>query len=145
LVPFTKHDAEHLNLLSIFHYVLAGLTIFAGCFPLTYVVLGVVMLVAPSVFEQPNAHSDEPLQMVGAFFMGIGGCIILVAWALAGIEFLAGRYLAAQRNYRFCTVVAAINCIWLPIGTVLGILTLFVLLRPSVKARFEQNSELPPS
>ena len=41
----------------------------------------------------------------------------------------------------FHYVVAGIECIFMPFGTVLGVLTLLVLMRPSVKALFDE----PPS
>ena len=43
-----------------------------------------------------------------------------------------------REDYRqtFCVVVAAISCCFTPLGTVLGVFTLIVLFRPSVKALF---------
>src|SRR5687768_4059104 len=37
-------DAEHLNILSILHYVMAGMTALGGMFPLIYLVFGVAMV-----------------------------------------------------------------------------------------------------
>jgi hypothetical protein len=49
---------------------------------------------------------------------------------------IAGRLLQRQRGYNFCVFVAAVSCIQMPLGTVLGVFTLIVLLRPSVKELF---------
>jgi hypothetical protein len=54
--------------------------------------------------------------------------------------FLAGRNLAQQRRYTFCLVIAGLLCIFIPFGTVLGVFTIVVLVRPSVKALFEQQA-----
>jgi len=37
----------------------------------------------------------------------------------------------------FCLIVAGIICIFMPLGTILGVFTIIVLVRPSVKAMFE--------
>jgi len=36
----------------------------------------------------------------------------------------------------FCLVMAGVECIFTPFGTVLGVLTIIVLVRPSVKELF---------
>jgi hypothetical protein len=50
---------------------------------------------------------------------------------------VAGRSLAARKRYTFCIIVAAISCTFFPLGTALGVFTILVLSRPSVKALFE--------
>ena len=54
--------------------------------------------------------------------------------------FLAARYLAARRRHMFCVVVAAISCAFSPLGTVLGVFTLIVLYRPSVREQFSSRA-----
>ena len=49
---------------------------------------------------------------------------------------LAGRYLARRERYTFCLVVAGVECMFMPFGTVLGVFTIIVLSRPSVKDLF---------
>ena len=49
---------------------------------------------------------------------------------------LAGRSLARHRRYTFCLVVAAILCLFVPFGTLLGVFTIIVLVRSTVRARF---------
>ena len=41
----------------------------------------------------------------------------------------------------YCFVVAAIECILIPFGTVLGVFTIIALSRPSVKVLFESEGE----
>jgi hypothetical protein len=36
----------------------------------------------------------------------------------------------------FCLVVAGVSCLFMPFGTILGVLSLIVLNRPSVKLLF---------
>ena len=57
-------------------------------------------------------------------------------WTLAVLLFLTGRNIDRRRHHTFCLVVACVECLFLPLGTVLGIFTIAVLLRPSVKGLF---------
>jgi len=44
----------------------------------------------------------------------------------------------------FCLIVAGIICIFMPLGTILGVFTIIVLVRPSVKAMFEGQATVDP-
>lgn len=132
-----NQDLEHLRLLSIFHYVVAGLTFLFACIPLIHLGLGIAMIVGWEGFE-----NDRPPEFAGWLMTCFAGGFILAGWALAFCMALAGRNLARQRRYHFCLVVAAIACTLMPFGTVLGIFTIIVLMRPSVRALFEGAPDL---
>jgi hypothetical protein len=125
-------DAEHLRLLAIFHYIAGGLFAFFGCFPIIYIVLGVLMLTG----RMPTNGGPPAPPGIGYLFIAMGSVIILLAWALATCLILSGRYLKQRRKYMFSFVIAAISCIQVPFGTVLGIFTIIVLSRDSVKALY---------
>jgi hypothetical protein len=131
-----NQDEEHLRLLAIFHYVLAGFHVFGGCFPLIYVVLGVAMMTGGF-----DGGRNPPPPMMGFFFAVFGAAITLFLWGFAFLKVLTGRWLTQHTHHRFCFVVACIECINMPLGTTLGIFTILVLSRPSVKALFDG---LPP-
>jgi hypothetical protein len=144
-----NQDAEHLRLLSVFHYVVAGIGAVFSCFPVFHLGFGLAMLFAPGVFEnsQHGQHNDpQVLRIVGGVLTAFAATFILVGWAISFCVFLAGRYLAWRRRYVFCLVMAGILCMMMPFGTVLGVFTIIVLMRPSVKAMFErQAAEALPS
>ena len=71
--------------------------------------------------------------------MGCG--LLLIFWTLAALIIVAGRFLARSKHYRFCKVMAGVSCVWLPLGTALGVFTLIVLRRPSVKKLFYTRQE----
>lgn len=127
-------DAEHLRLLSIFHYVYAGITAFFSCFGLFYVLMGIF---ANSMIANLPAGPNSPPPLFGYIFVAMGAFVLLLGWTDAVLVFLAGRFLARHVHPAFCTVVAAINCLWVPIGTVLGVATIVVLARSSTRALFE--------
>ena len=131
-------DREHLRLLSIFHYVVGTVTALFSFFPIIHVVVGFLFLSQSG----GEGGSEGPPAMFGLIFVFAGACAVLGGWTLAGLTLYAGRCLANNRRHTFCTVTACLNCIIFPFGTILGVLTLIVLSRPSVKQRFESA---PPS
>ena len=68
--------------------------------------------------------------------MVIGAVGILAGLTLAVLTVAAGRRLAKYRSHTYCLVVAALLCLFMPLGTALGVFTLIVLMRPSVKQLF---------
>jgi O-antigen/teichoic acid export membrane protein len=74
--------------------------------------------------------------MFGWIFVIFAGVMIVCGLTLAGFMAYAGRCLTQRRRYTLCLVVAALSCMLMPFGTVLGIFTLIVLMRPPVKAAF---------
>lgn len=129
-----NQDEEHLRLLSIFHYVVGGMTALFACIPFIHLALGIA-LVSGAFPVQPGRQGPPPF--LGWLFIGIASVFILAGWALAISIFTAGRLLARRSRYMYCFVVAAIECILMPYGTVLGVFTIIVLNRPSVKALFQ--------
>lgn len=126
-------DAEHLRLLTVFHYLVAALTAFFACFPLIHLGISIFMLLKPESFK-PN----PPPPFMAWIFVIFAAVAILAGWVLAVLFLLAGRNLARRRRYLFCQIVAGIGCIFMPFGTVLGVFTLLVLARPSVKDLFDR-------
>lgn len=133
-----NQDQEHLRLLAIFHYVCAGLAALFSCIPIIHLVLGLVMLLRPEAFGR---GADQPPAVVGVIFVVIGATIIICGWTFAALLAWAGRCLARRRHYTFCLVMAAVACLFVPFGTVLGVFTILVLMRPAVKALFQPGGE----
>lgn len=131
-------DLEHLRLLSVFHYVVGGLTALIGCFPLIHLSIGIAMLSGAIPVDNPArpGESPFPVQMFGLMFTIIPLIIIAIFWTLAICMIVAGRRLSSHRSYTFCLVVAGLMCMMAPLGTVLGVFTIIVLMRDSVKSLF---------
>ena len=125
-------DAQHLQLLSIFHLVVAGLAGVFSLMPIFHLAIG--LMFATRAVES----GDEPIgQLIGWMFVAFASVFIVGGLTFAVCLGLAGRFLAARTHYTFCLVMAGISCVFVPLGTVLGVFTLIVLVRPSVKAAFE--------
>ena len=126
-------DEEHLRLLSIFHYIYGGITAVLACIPIIHLVLGLLFLLAPHIFGHGK---DQPPAIVGWIFTIVASVIICLGWTFAGLVVFAGRSIAQRKRATYCFVVACLECLALPYGTILGAFTITVLNRPSVKRLF---------
>ncbi len=127
-------DREHLQILAVFHFVLGGFTALAACFPLIHLGIGLFMLLKPEAFDR-----SPPPAFLAWLFIILAGGLILAGWFLALLFVLGGISLARRRRLLFCQIVAALACLMIPWGTLLGVFTLVVLSRPSVKPLFQQQ------
>jgi hypothetical protein len=138
--PASAEDAEHLGLLSIFHFVVGGLTAVVACIPLIHLAFGIAIV--SGAFDGA-AKGSPPPAFFGWLFIIIPALMILVGWAYSICLIVAGRLLRQRQGYLFCLVMAALSCMNLPLGTYLGVFTLLILNRPSVKALFRQKRADP--
>jgi hypothetical protein len=129
----TNQNEQYLNILSIFHYVVGGLTALFACFPIFHLTIGLSMLTGSF---GPMPDEDFPFRLFGLIFVLIPAAIILLGWILAGFMVAAGYYLRKRQKHTFCLVVAGVECIFIPFGTVLGVFTIVLLVQPSVRALF---------
>jgi hypothetical protein len=132
-------DEEHLRLLSIFHYVVGGLAGLFALFPVIHLVFGLILIFSPETF---NEHGPPPPAFMGWFFVIFAGTFIGFGLIFAGLIILSGRFLAKHNHHTFCLVMAGVECIFMPFGTVLGVFTLVVLMRETAKQLFISNN--PP-
>ncbi len=126
----TASDLEHLKLLSIGYYVAAGFTTLFSLLPLVYVGMGVFIATG-----RLPASGGSPASL-GWVLVGIGATVMLFILAIAALNFLTARYIAARERRMFCIVIAALNCLHAPLGTLLGVFTIVVLSRDGVRASF---------
>jgi hypothetical protein len=124
-------DEEHLRLLAIFHCIVGGLAALFSFFPLLYGGLGLLVLHAPA-----PKHGDPPPPFLGWLFIGVGCFFFVLALVFAACLVLSGRFIAHPRHYWFTFVLGCIQCLFFPFGVVLGVFTIIVLSRRSVKELF---------
>ena len=130
-------DEEHLRLLTIAYYIRAASTAFFSCFGILYVFMGIMMIVSMRFAGKPSEPSPA---IIGIIFAGIGALIFILGWVFAVIQFLAGRYMSQKKHRTFCFIAAGINCMGVPYGTAIGVMTFIVLTRKSVQNKFEQGN-----
>jgi hypothetical protein len=126
-------NEEHLKLLAVFHYVVSAIAGLFSLFPVIHLVLGLAMLSG----RFPGGGKVEPdARLVGGFFVGFAVVWIAIGLMFAICIFFAGRNIARRTRYMYCLVVAAVECMFMPFGTVLGVFTLLVLMKEPVKVMF---------
>jgi hypothetical protein len=136
-----EQDREHLKLLAVFHYVVAAFIGLFSMLPLIHLLIGVGM-VTGSLATRPV----EPVAAILGWFLVVFAALFIgCGLAFAGCLAFAGKALQEHTHYLFCVVVAALSCLFAPFGTVLGVFTLVVLLRPSVKALFGYGQPPAPA
>jgi hypothetical protein len=87
--------------------------------------------------SQTSNDAQGPPAAVFRIVAGVVGFIILCGWTLGALTIYAGRCIKKRRHKVFIYVMAGINCIWIPYGTVLGIATILLFQWPEVQAQFE--------
>lgn len=129
-------DEDHLNLLAVFHFVIAALSLLGILFLIAHFTLMHFMFTNPA-FWQGQKSGPPPTAFFSIFivFYLIAGTGMVVAGIL---NVMSGLFLRARKYRTFSMVVAAINCLQLPFGTVLGVFTFVVLFRESVRSMYEQ-------
>jgi uncharacterized membrane protein YoaK (UPF0700 family) len=123
-------DEEHLKLLSLGYMISAGISAAFALFGLIYVFMGAMFgLIARMPASQ---QGEPPPPFVGWFLTAFGVAFFIVFVALALLKYKVATSIKQRRSRTFCLVIAAISCLEMPYGTVLGVFTFIVLGRDSV-------------
>jgi len=132
-------DEEQLKLLSVFHYVVGGLAALFALFPVFHLLFGLFLVFAPVASDDKGG---PPPASLGWIFVIGAAVIIALGWIFAAFVLTAGRFIAKRKHYMFCFVMGAVECMFIPFGTVLGVFTIIVLIRESVKNLFAANNSV---
>lgn len=136
-------DREHLKLLSMGYMISAIMSALFSLMGLMYMVMAVVMHGAFSSMAANAKKLDElPPAEIAWVFGAVGFLMFLGLIGIAALKLRAAWCLKRQRSYTLCMIAASITCLGIPYGTVLGVCTLVVLSRPSVKAMFEVQRQV---
>ena len=95
----------------------------------------IAWLIGRLLFRVYRAQSAGQMQLSGIHWMPLA-ITSFFAFALIGICLCLALFLSARRWRRGALVLACISCISVPIGTILGGLTIYALTRPEVSSEF---------
>lgn len=138
-----QKDDDQLQLLSTFHYVVAGITGLFAIFPIIHLVVGIAIVSGAFNNMDGQAPGEAgPPAFMGWIFIAAASVGILIGMALAISIGIAGSKLKKRQSHTYCMVIACLECMFMPFGTVLGILTIIALQKPSVKELFEQGEQV---
>ena len=126
-------DKQHIKLLSKFHYLFGGIIALFFSIFLLHIASGISILC--------ELGSKHPLQTFIGFIV-LPGFMMLCGWIIAACIIIAGRKLTQYRSRTYCLVVTALELVIIPFGTILGIITIIVLEKDSVKELFSAGQSL---
>jgi hypothetical protein len=130
-------DDEHLRLLAIAHYVTGGLCILFASMFIFHFVFFFVMASSPDLFPAPPQGHPQPPDAMFRVMGGVLGLFILMGWAFGALTIYVGRCIKRRARRGLSLVVACVNLLFIPVGTLLGVATIIVLSRASVKKGYE--------
>ncbi len=130
-------DEEHLKLLSLGYMISAGISAAFSLFGLMYAFMGAMFGAIARMPASPKGEPPPPF--VGWLFMGFGLAFFVALIAFALLKYKVAMSIKRRQSRTFCLVLAAISCLEMPYGTVLGVFTFIVLGRDSVARQFEPH------
>jgi len=142
-----KVDADHLKLLVVFHCVGAGLAVLAmGFLALHFAIMHTMIaeLAAhppPTKAGAPPFHPDHFFAFFKWFYLLAGGFLVISAV----LNLVSARCIDQRKHRTFSLLVAGLNCIHIPLGTVLGVFTFITLLRGSVEELYASRAGSTPA
>lgn len=132
---------EHLKILSICHYVYAGLATCGSALGLLYIAMGQLFARLGDFASEPGQKPPPPevLRMFQWMFGIFGGCMMVGALGIAALCFFSARAMSARRNRTLSLVAGGVVCVTGLFGVVLGVFTLVLLLSREAKELYEET------
>lgn len=128
-----EQKRNYLDILAVFHYVNGALSLFFTLFILAFLGIGLGAATGwGGNWEMEPGCSITAIMLF--IFILVGGYGVL--------NLIAGRALQTRSNYVMVLVTAAVNCLNVPLGTLLGIFTLVLLSDPTVRPIFD-HADVP--
>ena len=92
----------------------------------------------PTPSATPVTAAEPPPKVFFAIFGAVFGAIILANVTLAALTIYAGRCIQQRKRKILVYIVAVINCLFIPYGTLLSVFTIIVLSSPAGEAEFKR-------
>jgi hypothetical protein len=129
-----KSEKEDLRIRRPDGVVLVALWAFFNTF------LGVCGIVGISVFAFPSVIEDTHSGLAGALAGLSFGTLLLAASVVATAASGIGLMMGKEWGRILGIVHAALQLIWIPVGTILGVLAMLYLMRPQVRKYFQPTT-----
>jgi hypothetical protein len=135
-------DADQLRILSTLKLVYGILILVGSFFVLLYFgFFGFMMSSMETTSRASNRGVAPPPDLAfhafGSIFLMFALFAMVIMWVLGWLAIYSGKCIRERRNWTLVMVSACLNCIHMPLGTALGVYTIIVINKPSVKATFD--------
>jgi hypothetical protein len=141
----TENIKKQLLVLSLLYYAVATMCLIGlATLPFMHTILNAVLTNQdlPQQGAGPAARNLQVLQTPLNFTLVIMGILFLLS---AVLTVVTGISLFLKRHWTFCVVGSVLVCIWVPVGTGLGIWTLLLLFDQHTRSLFAQRLPLKDS
>ena len=132
-----RKDDEHIKLLSVFHFIVSGLALLGIGF------LFLHHFMMSSFFSHPEMWKGKdgngPPREFFEIFIWFYWCMGLIFAVACIANILSGVFLRQRKHRMYSLVVAGLDCVQIPFGTALGVFTIMILLRDSVRQSYESQ------
>jgi len=119
-----NEDIRYLNVLAVFHFIVAGIVALISCAPLINLFIGFSMLEEiPRAIAQGELFSDQILVPFIMFTL-LPVTFSVVGWMFSVAIALNAYYIKKRKWLIYCLVMGGIETIFMPFGTVLGVFTI---------------------
>ena len=125
-----ERDKRQLQILSKIQIIYGILNVFVSFY--FYKVSSEMVRDYQKVLKESHPEVEVGMLLGFGFVLFLFGVVVLFCIILTGQSL--GRY----ENYQYCIIISVLECLVFPIGTILGVSTILVLRRPSVKDLFSQ-------
>jgi hypothetical protein len=134
--PQAGPDAgEDLQILSYFHFALAAMIAMAALVPALFLAVDKA-LADPAAAEVVRT---EGARATGTAAVVLVGVVLLAGFALAVVVGAGARELHRRGRWSLAVRASALQCLFFPLGTLLGGVTLARLFDPAVRATFRSR------
>jgi hypothetical protein len=130
-----KPAGEELSVLAYFHYAMGILIAMVALVPGVFVFAGSSIAAQDAAVGSPVVLT-EGAQATAAAMTVIALLVVALGALFGALVVYGGRCLARRRNRRLCLFTSCLVCLFVPLGTLLGVITLSYLSRPAVRSLF---------
>ncbi len=152
-----QRAGEHLNLLSVFHFVAGGLGILFSIL-LIFLIVMFDQVFDPDALLAPGAkfevrindqvvegkaaqeHLRHQLEQSQRIMRALLPAILVGGLVASALVIFSGLQLRRRRGKLFSQIIAALLCLQVPLGTILGIFTFIVLSGPGALALYGERA-----
>jgi len=104
-----------------------------------YIIFGLLALLLLSIpllemFNALSANSESAADVFSQYIPVINYIILTIIYS--SLIFLLSYFMLKRKRRKVCLIIAGISCMAIPIGTILGIITIYSLTRETIKAQF---------